>query len=88
MSVGGILMHPTIRQIMVYEGLREDIERNHKGRRTLVANESLIGIYDTCEDTVIAATENDFPIEDYIVPWIGVENVILSFEAEDGQHSG
>ena len=81
MSESKIAIRPTIRQIMAYEELREELEKNHKGQRALLANECLVGIYDTYEAAMVAATENGFAFEDYIVPWIGVEAFILSLGA-------
>ena len=56
-----------------------NIERDHYGHRALVAEGKLFGVYETFSEAVVAAEQQGLDSRTYIIPWIGVDTVILSY---------
>ena len=80
MATPEIFQHPLIDQMLAYQDLRDELERDNFGKWVIIHDSELAGICESYEKATAIAREQGLNVLDCLIRQVGVEvPVILSY---------
>jgi hypothetical protein len=78
MATSELFDHPLANQVMAYQQMQEDLERNHFGRWVIIYESKLVGDdYESYKDAEVATQEMGLDVLACFIRQVGVDTAIF-----------